>query len=45
MKLCDELNVMCARFGWGQCGDKKKKDSLKELGFISSTKEGGGNGI
>ena len=24
MKLCNELNMMCARFWWGQCGDDKK---------------------
>ena len=23
VKLCDELNMMCVRFWWGQCGDDK----------------------
>ena len=23
-KLCNDLNMMCARFWWGQCGDDKK---------------------
>ena len=24
VKFCDELNAMCAKFWWGQCGDEKK---------------------
>ena len=40
MKLCDELNAMCARFWWGQCGDEKKIH-WKNWEFLIQSKEGG----
>ena len=24
LKLCDELNALCAKFWWGQVGDERK---------------------
>ena len=41
VKLCDELNVMCARFWWGQCGDEKKIHWKSWESLIQSKKEGG----
>ena len=41
VKLCDELNAMCARFWWGQCGDEKKIHWKSWESLIQSKKEGG----
>ena len=41
VKLCDELNAICARFWWGQCGDEKKIHWKSWESLIQSKKEGG----
>ena len=44
MKLCDELNSMCARFWWGQVGDERKIH-WKRWDKLSIPKEGGWYGF
>ncbi|XP_075662942.1 uncharacterized protein LOC142632422 [Castanea sativa] len=40
-KLCHELNMMCARFWWGQCGDDKKIHWKSWDSLVQPKKEGG----
>ena len=44
VKLCNELNAMCARFWWGQIGDDKKFH-LKSCSALSIPKKEGGMGF
>ncbi|XP_030923859.1 uncharacterized protein LOC115950759 [Quercus lobata] len=44
VKLCNELNMMCARFWWGQCGDEKKIH-WKSWESLVQPKKGGGMGF
>ena len=41
VKLCNELNAMCARFWWGQVGDEKKIH-WKSWSVLSKPKKEGG---
>jgi len=41
VKLCDELNAMCARFWWGQCSDEKKIHWKSWESLVQPKKEGG----
>ena len=41
LKLCDELNVLCAKFLWGQVGNEKKIHWKSWDKLSSSKKEGG----
>ena len=40
-KLCNDLNMMCARFWWGQCGDDKKIHWKSWESLVQPKKEGG----
>ena len=40
MKLCEELNAMCARFWWGQI-DNERKIHWKRWSVWAQPKEGG----
>ncbi|KAL4606444.1 hypothetical protein ACB092_09G103400 [Castanea dentata] len=40
-KLCHELNMMCARFWWGQCGDDKKIHWKSWDSLVQPKREGG----
>ena len=44
MKLCDELNVVCAKFWWGQVGNERKIH-WKNWSFLSRPKNEGGMGF
>ena len=44
MKLCDELNSMCARFWWGQVVDERKIH-WKRWDKLSISKKEGGMGL
>ena len=44
MKLCDELNAMCARFWWGQVGNERKIH-WKSWESLSKPKKEGGMGF
>ena len=44
MKLCDELNAMCARFWWGQVGNERKIH-WKSSDSLSKPKKEGGMGF
>ena len=44
VKLCDELNAMCARFWWGQIGNEKKIH-WKIWNILSQLKKEGGMGF
>ena len=44
LKLCDELNSLCAKFWWGQVGNEKKIH-WKSWDKLSITKKGGWYGI
>ena len=44
VKLCDELNTMCARFWWGQIGNEKKIH-WKIWNILSQPKKEGGIGF
>ena len=41
VKLCNELNAMCARFWWGQIGDEKKIHWKSWSALSKPKKEGG----
>lgn len=41
VKLCNELNAMCARFWWGQIGNEKKIH-WKSWNVLSQPKKEGG---
>ena len=43
-KLCDELDVLCARFWWGQAGDEWKIH-WKSWSFLTQPKKVGGMGF
>ena len=44
LKLCDELNAMCAKFLWGQVGNGRKIHG-KSLDSLSQPKNDGGMGF
>ena len=44
VKLCDELNAMCAKFWWGQVGNERKIH-WKNSSFLSRPKNEGGMGF
>ncbi|XP_023920514.2 uncharacterized mitochondrial protein AtMg00310-like [Quercus suber] len=44
VKLCDELNQMCARFWWGQA-ENERKIHWKSWGLLSQSKKKGGMGF
>ena len=44
LKLCDELNSLCAKFWWGQVGNERKIH-WKSWDKLSTTKKGGWYGI
>ena len=44
VKLCDELNAMCAKFLWGQVGNERKIH-WKNWNFLSWPKNEGGMGF
>ena len=44
LKLCDELNSLCAKFWWGQVGNERKIH-WKSWDKLSITKKGGWYGI
>ena len=44
VKLCDELNSMCANFWWGQVGNERKIH-WKSWSFLSKPKKQGGMGF
>ena len=44
VKLCDELNAMCAKFWWGQVGNERKIH-WKNWSFLSREKNEGGMGF
>ena len=41
LKLCNELNAMCARFWWGQVGDERKIHWKSSDSMSKPKKEGG----
>ena len=41
MKLCDELNAMCAKFWWGQVGNARKIHWKSWEKLTLSKKDGG----
>ena len=41
VKLCDELDAMCARFWWGQVGEERKIHWKSWIFLTQSKKEGG----
>ena len=43
-KICDELDVLCARFWWGQTGDEWKIH-WKSWSFFTQPKKVGGMGF
>ena len=43
LKLCDELDEMCAKFWWEQLGNERK--ILAKVGKINIIKKGGRNGF
>ena len=43
-KLCNELNALCARFWWGQTGEKRKIH-WKNWGVLTRSKKEGGMGF
>ena len=44
VKLCDELNVMCARFWWGQIGNERRIH-WKNWKVLTQSKNEGGMGF
>ena len=44
VKLCDELNAMCARYWCGRCGDEKKIH-WKSCDLLVQPKKDGGMGF
>ena len=44
VKLCNELNALCARFWWGQTGDERKIH-WKSWNFLTKPKKDGGMGF
>ena len=44
VKLCNELNAMCARFWWGQVGNERKIH-WKNWDLLSKPKKEGGMGF
>ena len=41
MRLCNDLNAMCARFWWGQIGNERKIHWKSWNALTQSKKEGG----
>ena len=41
MKLCDELNALCAKFWWGQVGNERKIHWRRWDKLATPKKEGG----
>ena len=44
VKLCNELDALCARFWWGQTGDERKIH-WKSWNFLTKPKKEGGMGF
>ena len=44
VKLCDELNVLCARFRWGQMSNERK-NHWKSWNVLTQAKKDGGMGF
>ena len=44
IKLCNELNVMCVGFWWGQIGNERKIN-WRSWDMLSTPKKGGGMGF
>ena len=41
LKLCDELDAMCAKFWWGQVGEERKIHCQRWEKLTQSKKDGG----